>query len=58
MKQSQRNRIVALLLLVATLIGVMPFAVGSYAATGSEADDESYSDNLYGGRTLEEILVG
>ncbi len=53
MKHSQKSRIVALLLLVATLISAMPFAVGTYAAgeTSGGAKEE-----LYGGRTLTEIL--
>lgn len=56
MKHSQKNRIVALLLLVATLIGMMPFAVGSYADSSDTEQNEDYSENLYGGRTLAEIL--
>ncbi len=57
MKHSQKHRIVALLLLVATLIGMMPFAVGSYAdGSASEGVGEQASEDLYGGRTLSEIL--
>ncbi len=56
MKHSQKHRIVALLLLVATLIGMMPFAVGSYAAEESSEGAQSASEDLYGGRTLAEIL--
>lgn len=57
MKHSQKHRIVALLLLVATFLSMLPLSVGSYAAYDEDdAANEDYSENLYGGRTLAQIL--
>ncbi len=56
MKHSQKRRIVALLLLVATFMSMMPFAVGSYADEQDGDDTEAAAEELYGGRTLTEIL--
>lgn len=52
MNHLRRHRVIALLLLVAMLIGSMP-AVVSYAANDSSVAKEE----LYGGRTAEEILT-
>ena len=55
MKRWQKHRLVAVLLLVATLIGVMPFTA-IYADSGVDGSMEAASADTYGGRSLEEIL--
>lgn len=56
MKHWQKHRLVAVLLLVAMLVGAMPFAA-VYADSGAASDDVLLTDSdLYGGRTLSEIL--
>jgi len=55
MKRWQKHRLVAVLLLIATLIGMMPFT-SVYADSGEDGSMEAASADTYGGRTLEEIL--
>ena len=52
MKHWRTHRLVAMLLLVATLVGMMPFAVFA----GSSSSDGGTTEDTYGGRTLEEII--
>ena len=58
MKQWRKHRLVAVLLLVCTLVGMLPFtavyADETPGGTGGSALDDD--ETLYGGKTLEEIL--
>lgn len=57
MKQWRKHRLVAVLLLVCTLIGALPFtAVYADEGAGGAESAVSESEKLYGGKTLEEIL--
>ncbi len=61
MKHWQKHRLVAMFLLIATFLGVIPFTV---SAADTETPDSSLTggtetgttEDLYGGRTLDEIL--
>ena len=54
MKQWQKHRIVAVLLVIATLMGMVPFATATYADNGASVQTDE--EDTYGGRTLDEIL--
>ncbi len=61
MKHWQKHRLVAMFLLIATFLGAIPFTV-SAADTGSadssltDGAETGVTEDLYGGRTLDEIL--
>ena len=56
MKHWRTHRLVALFLLVATLIGCVPFASNAvYADTATGPNGSEGAEDTYGGRTLEEI---
>ena len=54
MKRWQKHRIVAVLLLLATLLGMIPFS--AVYADGEDGSMEAASADTYGGRSLQEIL--
>ena len=54
MKHWQKHRIVAALLVIATLMGMVPLATASFADDIVPVQTEE--EDTYGGRTLEEIL--
>ncbi len=59
MKHWQKHRLVAMFLLIATFLGVLPFTATAVSAdTGSSLEDgeTGTTEDLYGGRTLDEIL--
>ncbi len=63
MKHWQKHRLVAMFLLIATFFGVIPFATTNVNAADTtsstetgELDEDIVTEELYGGRTLDEII--